>query len=205
MGDPRKLRKNYSPPKHPWEASRIQAERPLIIEYGLKNKKEIWKAQSLLKRFTAQAKILSTIKTKHQESERQQLINKLLKIGLLKQGQDREDVLGLNVRNVLDRRLQTLLVKKGLALSAKQARQFIVHGHVGVNGQKITVPGYLVNLDDENKINFLSNSSINDPEHAERILIKEKYNKESKEEKEVREKKAQKESKEEVKEEPKKE
>ena len=114
-------------------------------------------------------------------------------------------MLGLNVRNVLDRRLQTLLVKKGLALSAKQARQFIVHGHVGVNGQKITVPGYLVNLDDENKINFLSNSSINDPEHAERILIKEKYNKESKEEKEVREKKAKKESKEEVKEEPKKE
>ena len=62
MGDPKKLRKKYDPPKHPWQASRIAAERPIMQEYGLKNKKEIYKAQSLLRKFTHQAKLLSTIK-----------------------------------------------------------------------------------------------------------------------------------------------
>ena len=82
-------------------------------EYGLKNKKEIYKSQSLLRKFTHQAKLLSTIKNEHQERERQQLINKLVKLGLLEKGKDREDVLGLNLRKILDRRLQTLIVKKG--------------------------------------------------------------------------------------------
>ena len=142
MGDPRKLRKKYSKPKHPWQAARIAAERPLMHEYGLKNKKEIWKAQSSLKKFTNQAKLLSTIKNEHQEREKQQLINRLIKLGLLEKWKDREDVLGLNLRNILDRRLQTLAFKKGLAKTANQARQLIVHGHVAINGQKITVPSY---------------------------------------------------------------
>ena len=189
MGDPKKLRKKYDPPKHPWQASRIAAERPLINEYGLKNKKEIWKAQSLLKKFTHQAKLLSTIKNEHQERERQQLINRLVKLGLLEKGKDREDVLGLNLRKILDRRLQTLIVKKGLAKTAKQARQLIVHGHIIINGQKINVPSYLVSVNEEDKISYLQNSSFNDPEHPERILIAQLRNKETKEEKEVLEKK----------------
>ena len=189
MGDPKKLRKKYDPPKHPWQASRIAAERPLINEYGLKNKKEIWKAQSLLKKFPHQAKLLSTIKNEHQERERQQLINRLVKLGLLEKGKDREDVLGLNLRKILDRRLQTLIVKKGLAKTAKQARQLIVHGHIIINGQKINVPSYLVSVNEEDKISYLQNSSFNDPEHPERILIAQLRNKETKEEKEVLEKK----------------
>ncbi len=198
MGDPKKLRKKYDPPKHPWQASRIAAERPLMQEYGLKNKKEIYKSQSLLRKFTHQAKLLSTIKNEHQERERQQLINKLVKLGLLEKGKDREDVLGLNLRKILDRRLQTLIVKKGLARTARQARQLISHGHIIINGQKINVPGYLVSVSEEDKINYLQNSSFNDPENPERILINEKHNKETKEEKEVLEKK--KETKEEKKE-----
>ena len=189
MGDPKKLRKKYDPPKHPWQASRIAAERPLMQEYGLKNKKEIYKAQSLLRKFTHQAKLLSTIKNEHQERERQQLINKLVKLGLLEKGKDREDVLGLNLRKILDRRLQTLIVKKGLAKTAKQARQLIVHGHIIINGQKINVPSYLVSVNEEDKISYLQNSSFNDPEHPERILIAQLRNKETKEEKEVLEKK----------------
>ena len=189
MGDPKKLRKKYETPRHPWQASRIEFERPLVNEYGLKNKKEIWKAQSLLRRFTDQAKALSTIKTENQKKEKEQLIAKLAKLGLLKQGQDREDVLDLNLKNILDRRLQTLMVKKGLALTPKQARQFIVHGHIMADGQKITVPGYLVSVDEENKIGFLQNSSLSNPENPEVVLIKEKYNKETKEEKEIKDKK----------------
>ena len=199
MGDPKKLRKKYETPRHPWQASRILSEKPLIKEYGLKNKKEIWKAQSLLRKFTNQAKLLSAIKTEHQKREKEQLINRLVKLGLLKQGQDREDVLDLNVKNILDRRLQTLMVKKGLVLTPKQARQFIVHGHVMINNQKITIPSYLVNINEEDKITYLTSSSFSDKEHPEIILIKEKYNKETKEEKEVKEKKKTKEVEKEVK------
>ena len=173
MGDPKKLRKKYETPRHPWQASRILSEKPLIKEYGLKNKKEIWKAQSLLRKFTNQAKLLSTIKTEHQKREKEQLINRLVKLGLLKQGQDREDVLDLNVKNILDRRLQTFVIKKGLAKTANQARQFITHGHIAVKGQKINIPGYLVNKDEEDFITFSEKSKLNNAEHAERIKVKE--------------------------------
>ena len=188
MGDPKKIRRKYLRPKHPWQASRIAAERPLVQEYGLKNKKEIWKAQSLLKNFAHQAKSLSSIKTENDQRELQQLLARLNKLGLLKQDASREDVLGLNVHDILNRRLQTLLLKKELARTTKQARQLIVHGHIAVNRQKITIPSYLVPIDDENKISYIEKSSFNSPENPERALINEK-NKLSKEEREVKESK----------------
>jgi small subunit ribosomal protein S4 len=192
MGDPKKLRKKYETPRHPWQATRIIAERSLINEYGLKNKKEIWKAQSLLRKFTKQAKSLSTVKAEHEERTKQQLLSRLIKLGLLNAGQSREDVLGLNVKDILERRLQTLLFKKGLARTIKQSRQLIVHGHIMINEQKITVPGYLVQLDEENKIGFLQNSSLNDQDNPERILINEK-NKLSEQEQEIKDSKDKKE------------
>lgn len=188
MGDPRKLRKKYETPKHPWVLTKIISERPLVVDYGLKNKTEIWKSQSLLRKYAHQAKKLSNIKNEHFRRELQQLLSKLTKLGLLKQGADKEDVLSLNVRDILNRRLQTLTVKKGLAKTAKQARQLIVHGHIAINGQKVTIPSYLVQIDEENKISYLPKSTFNNPDHAERILINE-MNKGTKEEKEVLESK----------------
>ena len=174
MGDPKKLRKKYEPPRHPWQASRIESEKILFKEYGLKNKKEIWKAQSLLRNFAKQAKNLVTVKTQHDKKQKEQLLNRLIKLDLLKDNSQLEDVLGLNLKNVLDRRLQTMLVKRGLTKTAKQARQFIVHGHVTVKGQKINIPGYLVSKDEEDAITFSSKSKLNDAEHPERIVKKEK-------------------------------
>ncbi|MEK6835875.1 MAG: 30S ribosomal protein S4, partial [Nanoarchaeota archaeon] len=84
MGDPRKLRKKYQPPRHPWQGSRIEAEKVLTKEYGLKNKKEIWKAQSLLRKFAKEAKNLSTIKTLHDQKLKEQLLTRLNKLNLLK-------------------------------------------------------------------------------------------------------------------------
>jgi len=168
MGDPKKLRKKYEPPRHPWQGSRINAEKILTKEYGLKNKKEIWKAQSLLRNFAKQAKNLATIKTLHDEKLKRELLAKLNKLNLLKENSQLEDVLSLNLRSILDRRLQTILVKKNLARSAKQSRQFIVHGHIMINGQKINVPGYLVGRDEENLIEFLPKSKLSNAEHAER-------------------------------------
>ena len=175
MGDPRKPRRKYETPRHPWERSRIESEGILVKEYGLKNKKEIWKARSLLKKFTNQAKKLSKLKTLHDQKEKEQLLSILKKLSLVKENADLEEVLGLNVNNILDRRLQTIVYKKGLARSVDQARQFITHGHIKVKEQRVNVPGYLVKAEEENIISFLNKSTLSNPEHPERnIITKEK-------------------------------
>ena len=82
------------------------------------------------------------------------------------------------INNSLDRRLQTLVFKKGFSKTAEQARQFITHGHIAIKGNKINVPGYLVTGDEENDIEFLKNSSLSNPEHAERVVKEKEIKKE---------------------------
>ncbi len=65
---------------------------------------------------------------------------------------DLDDVLALTVNDVLERRLQTLIFKKGHAKSINQARQVIVHGHVSVDKRKVVFPSYLVPLEEEKRI-----------------------------------------------------
>lgn len=48
----------------------------------------------------------------------------------------------------LERRLDNVLFRCGYALSRTQARQFISHGHVKVNGRKVSIPSYLVKSSD---------------------------------------------------------
>src|SRR3989344_4263044 len=115
MGDPKKLRKKYTPPRHPWQGPRIKAEKILVDDYGLKNKREIYKTQSILRGFTKQAKNLIASKTRQSEAEKKQLFQKLSKLNLLPKDADLEQVLGLTVRDILDRRLQTLVFKKGFS------------------------------------------------------------------------------------------
>ncbi|MEM4076809.1 MAG: 30S ribosomal protein S4, partial [Metallosphaera sp.] len=84
-----------------------------------------------------------------------QLLSKLYKIGLLKSEQSSiDDVLGLEEENLLERRLQTIVHRKGLARTIYQARQLIVHGHIAVGGRKVTSPGYIVKRDEEDSIDF---------------------------------------------------
>ena len=170
MGDPKKLRKKYTPPRHPWQGSRILAEKELVREYGLKNKKEIYKTQSLLRNFTKQAKNIIALKNIQGEKEKKQLLSRLISLNLLSKDASLEKVLGLTINNILNRRLQTLVYKKGFAKNVEQARQFIVHGHITIKGQKINVPGYLVKLDEEFYIDFVKSSSLSNPEHPERLL-----------------------------------
>lgn len=176
MGDPKKLKKKYSTPIHPWQKDRIEDEKALIEGYGLKNKKEIWKIDSKVKGFRKQAKNLIASTTPQGEKEKVQLITKLNRIGLLSERADLDDVLGLEVRDLMERRLQTMVFRKGLAKSVKQARQFIIHQHIMVGDKKITVPSYLVKRGEEDTITFAQSSQLTDPEHPERE-IKEKKKK----------------------------
>lgn len=178
MGDPKKLKKKYSTPYHPWEKARIDDEKKLLSSFGLKNKKEIWRMGSLLKKYQALAKKLVALKTKQAEIEKNNLLTKLQSYNLLKENADIHDVLDLKIADVLERRLQSILVKKGLARTPKQARQFITHGHVLVNGKRIDSPSYLVTVSELNTIEFNVNSSFIDEEHPERVVV-EKIKKEN--------------------------
>lgn len=167
MGDPRKIKNKYSGPMHPWQKQRIEEEKPLMKTYGLVNKTELWKVESKLKKFKDNAKKLVAIKGAQAEKERSQIMEKMRSLNLI-HSDSLDDVLGMRLEQLLDRRLQTIVFKKGLARTAKQARQMITHGHIRVNGKKTTAPGYLVPLKEEASIEFIQNSSFADPEHPER-------------------------------------
>ncbi len=167
MGDPRKTRKKYETPVHPWNKERIDEEKTLSREYGTRNSREFHKTRSLLKKFKDQAKKLIALKTAQAEKERSQILEKLNRTGLLSGNSSLDPVLDLGLRDVLERRLQTQVYKKGMARSVKQARQFITHGHVTVNGKKITSPSYMLSAEEEASLAFSPKSGLNDPEHPE--------------------------------------
>ncbi len=149
MGLARKTRRKYDTPNHPWQAERIDEERKLISEYGLTNKKQIWKMSSLLRNFRKQARDIIGLRGERKESSIKILISKLTRLGLLNKDSTTGDVLNLSLRDILERRLQTVVYKMGLANSVKQARQFILHRKVMVNGRILSSPSYLINTGDK--------------------------------------------------------
>ncbi len=160
MGHPRKARKKYDTPSHPWNAARIKEENRLAQKYGLKTKKEIWKAETMVKKYRRDARHLLGMVTEQTIRERQDLINHLVNAGILGENAKLEDVLDLTVEDVLRRRLQTMVYKKGLANTAKEARVFVVHGHVALNEKKIDSPSYLVKKGEEDLIGFYHSSPV---------------------------------------------
>lgn len=158
MGDPKKIRKKYTKPQHPWQRIRIEEEKPLVKEFGVKNKKEIWKMEALLRSFMSQAKKLVIATTQQDLLEKQNLLKKLQRYGFLGADASIDQVLGITLRDIMNRRLQTLAYKKGLAQTVQQARQMITHKHIVVAGRKVSSPSYLVPLEEETTIQFASRS-----------------------------------------------
>jgi len=169
MGDPKRLRKTYSAPLHPWDAERIEEEKQLIKEYGFKNKTEIWKMTSLLRHFSSRIKKIIATKTEQSEKEKVQLLNRAKSLGLISATGVIEDVLDIPLKDLLERRLQSIVFRKGLARSISQARQFITHGHILVRDKKVTSPNFLVKTDQEALVSFIGTSSLANPDHPERI------------------------------------
>ena len=172
MGSPKRQRKKFSKPRHPWQKERILAEKEILQEYWLRRKYEIWKMNTILKNFTTQAKNLITINNPQVGKERSQLLTKLSSLGLTGKDAKIEDVLSLTLKDVLERRLQTLVYRKNLASSLKQARQFIVHEHISVGDKIIKAPSYLVPLEEENSIQFSQGSVIANASHPIRAVAK---------------------------------
>src|SRR3989344_5898447 len=149
MGDPKRQRKKFSKPSHPWQKERIEAEKGILNQYGLRRKYEIWKMDSMLKKFLNRAKTIIREKTLQSDMEKMQLLNRLYRLGLLKKDSKVEDVLNLTLKDMLERRLQTLVCRKNIAKTMLHARQFITHEHIAVGSTKITSPSYLVSVEEE--------------------------------------------------------
>ncbi|HSV41896.1 MAG TPA: 30S ribosomal protein S4, partial [Methanomassiliicoccales archaeon] len=148
MGDPKFPRRSFDTPSHPWQGERIKEEAEIVKMYGLKNKHELWKAKTVVRNLRKQSRDLQArLRTGEGQAkiETENLLKSCARMGLLPmEGATLDDVLGLGANAMLDRRLQTIVYRKGLASSVGQARQFIVHGHISINGRKTTIPGYTV-------------------------------------------------------------
>jgi small subunit ribosomal protein S4 len=186
MGNTKKLRKKYVTPFSSWDKDRIIEEKEYLKEYSLKNKKELWRMSSKLAKFKNIAKDVISKNTSQAEKEGLQLLNKLKSLGLLNETSMLNDVLTLTTKDILERRLQTVIFRKGLTHSVNQARQFITHSHIMVNGIMISSPSYLVKKNQEELIQFNPASSLSDLEHPERKI--EKVSKDSIENKDVKNK-----------------
>jgi len=149
VGHPKKIRRKYDKPTHPWQKSRIEEERKLLREHGLKNKREIWKAETKLRNIRRQARLLLARVDEQAKIEADQLINRLIRYGISGSEIHLEDVLSLSIQDILKRRLQTLVTTKGFAQTPNQARQFITHGHIWLGDHQVTVPSYMVPTEEE--------------------------------------------------------
>jgi small subunit ribosomal protein S4 len=155
MGDPRKLRNKFERPKKLWDEERIRHDTTLKTEYGLKNSSEVWRASGELKKYRREARRLLSLTKEERKDDAVKILKKLARYSILKEGSVLDDVLGLEVRSVLERRLQTLVLRKGLARTMSQARQLVTHGFIGINGRKITRPGYMVTAEEEPAIMYI--------------------------------------------------
>lgn len=158
MGDPKKSRRKWTGPRHPWSKDRLMDESRLMGIYGLRNKQELWRANTLIRYFRHRARALLAAPVEIREREEKILIEKLIKLGLLNEGARLDDVLNLRVEDLLERRLQTIVYRKGLAKSIYEARQLITHGHIAIGGRRITSPGYIVSREEEAIIGYYHGS-----------------------------------------------
>jgi small subunit ribosomal protein S4 len=165
LGDPKKQRKKYTSPRSAWSSEQLENEIRLLGEYGLRNKKEIWRHRSMLSKYRSLARGLLG-KTEDQRKDMEnQILKKLYSIGVIQENSTLDDILDLAIEDILERRLQTVVFRRGLAKTISQSRQFINHGHISVGERRITVPSYVVEREDEEVINYAMTSPFDNMDH----------------------------------------
>ncbi|KAM7269838.1 hypothetical protein ACFE04_025335 [Oxalis oulophora] len=153
--------KTFKKPRRPYEKERLDAELKLVGEYGLRNKRELWRVQYALSRIRNNARMLLTLDEKNPRRifEGDALMRRMNKYGLLEETQNKLDyVLALTVENFLERRLQTLVFKTGMAKSIHHARVLIRQKHIRVGRQVVNIPSFMVRVDSQKHIEFSQTS-----------------------------------------------
>lgn len=169
MGDPRRQKKKYVSPKRPFDSERFESELQVIGTYGLRNKKELWRHKTELSRYRRQARNLLALTAVERASLESDLIGRLVRLGILTGEQTLDSVLDLTLEDVLERRLQTLVFRKGMASSTHHARQLVTHGHIALDQAKVTTPSRLISVTEEDRIDYIVRSPLNDASHPARI------------------------------------
>jgi len=160
MGDPKYSRKKSARPRNPWQRNLLKEELELVGNFGLRNKKELHVASTELSRIRKQARQLLAATTEIRTAREPVLLSSLTRKGIVTEDATLDNVLALNVSNFLERRLQTVVLKKGLARTPHQSRQLITHGHIAIGENRITIPSYTVTRNEEPLIKMTDNSTF---------------------------------------------
>ena len=166
MGDPKYPRKVWRKPKRPLNYKLKMEELETLGTFGLRTKRELWKAHTELSRVRHQARSLLALRQEVRAEKEPILMKSLARIGLVSSDATLDDVLNLNVNDLLSRRLQTIVSKNFGFKTPYQARQAVIHGHIMIGDRKIDIPSYTVRVEEENNIHFAPKSKI--PEMLEK-------------------------------------
>jgi small subunit ribosomal protein S4 len=170
MGDPKYPRKAWRKPKRPLNYELKMEELKILGTFGLRTKRELWKAHTELSRVRHQARSLLALRQDVRAEKEPILMKSLARIGLVSSDATLDDVLNLNANDLLSRRLQTLVTKKFGFKSPYQARQAVIHGHIMIGDRKVDIPSYTVTVEEENNVHFAPESKI--PEMLEKTKSK---------------------------------
>lgn len=158
----RNYRSTVKVPRRPYEKERLDLELTLCGEYGLRNKAEIWRVQLALAKIRKAARELLTLDEDDPKRmfEGQALLRRMVKTGLLEPTQtELDNILQLTTRQLLDRRLQSV-VAKNKAQSIHHARVLIRQRHIRVGSQMVNIPSFLVRVDSEKHIDYAATSPL---------------------------------------------
>jgi small subunit ribosomal protein S4 len=171
MGDPRRQRKKYATPRFPWRTDILQEELKLLGQYGLRNKHELWRHETTLSNFRGIARSLIGRSAEERKKMENELVTRLKKLGVLQETAVLDNVLDLTIEDLLERRLQTIVFRKGMGKTIQQSRQLITHGHISLGNQKVTIPSYVVTKEEENQITYATRSPLASSNHPLRQTI----------------------------------
>jgi small subunit ribosomal protein S4 len=169
MGDPRRQKKKYVVPKRPFDTERFEQELELIGAFGLRNKRELWRHSTELSNYRRQARQMLAVPPSERQQIEKELVDKLAKIGILAEEPTLDRVLDLTLDSILERRLQTIVFRKGMAASMHHARQLVTHGHIALDSARVTTPARLITIGEADRIAYTNKSSLNDQSHPARI------------------------------------
>ena len=160
MGDPKTPSRTWRKPKRPFNYDLKMEELKTVGTFGLKTKRELWKTHTELSRVRHQARSLLALRQEVRQRKEPVLIKSLSRIGLVEESSTLDDVLNLQVTDLLSRRLQTIVHKKLNFKTPYQARQAVIHGHIMIDERIVSVPSYIVKIEEEKKIHFTPESSF---------------------------------------------
>jgi len=156
LGDPRRIRSSVVRPKQPWSSERLREELVLMGQFGLRSKRELYSAESFLRKMRRVARSYLALPAEERASRERELISRLHRLGLVEERATLESVLSLDLSSILSRRLQSIVQARGLAKSLHEARQLVTHGKIAIDDAVVRTPGKMVTREEEQRVALAS-------------------------------------------------